>query len=107
MNRNNNYISDIYSLLSTNILIGVGVVISPFIVMDYSLPSDRYSGNHRTVSHPSEPGLKTTAKPSWAWPSSVFGEKLSKRLDSLDDPAEHVADCRTKNRKNDDDDNGD
>jgi len=42
---------------------GLGVVINPFVVMDYSLSSYQPSENHISISYPIEPGIKTTAKP--------------------------------------------
>jgi hypothetical protein len=86
---------------------GLDMVINTFIAMDHSLTSDRYSENQITISHPIEPGIKTTAKPSSAWPSSAFGGKISKRLDGLDNLAEYVANCRAKDRQNNDDHDGD
>jgi hypothetical protein len=50
---------------------------------------------------------KNDGQAGWAWPSSAFGEKISKRLDGLYDLAEHVTNCRTKDRQNDNDNDGD
>jgi hypothetical protein len=42
-----------------------------------------------------------------AWPSSTFTRMLPQDLYALDDLAEHVTNCRTKDRQNDDDNDGD
>jgi hypothetical protein len=49
--------------------------------------------------------IKTTAKPVGLG-RRLRLEKLSKRLDVLDDLAEYVTDCRTKDRQNDDNNDG-
>ena len=85
----------------------LGVDINASGIMNQFLFSGEFTISHERPPTQGNLRKKNDGQALLAWPSSAFGEELSKRLDGLDDLAEYVTDCRTKDRQNDNDNDGD
>jgi hypothetical protein len=100
-------ILDLEYKISTIFSFMLGVVINACRIMNQFHISGEFTISNERPPNQWNLEKKNDGQALPAWPSSALIRILPQDLYGLDDLAEHVTDCRTKNRQNDNDNDGD